>query len=103
MLMRYHWSLGIGHTYSHRTDFKVQTEPGLSHTDDIIIDIDEDDPTVGGQDLSAPVNAVEVDEEDPNPDDPELTMDERENEDLGPEPDEERDDFRGESDDEGEY
>lgn len=95
MVMRYHWSLGIGHTYSHGTNVKQSHHPSLEsvephHEGAGLNDTDEHSgPAVlGGE------------EEDPDPDDPELAMDERENEDLGPEQEEWMDDNFEESDDE---
>lgn len=105
MIMRYHWSLGIGHTYSHvslpqsttlddnngerATGGNENTREGESGRDDAQAGNTEEDP-------------VEPhDFDDPDSDDPELAMDERENEDLGPE-DWDRDDagLGAESDDE---
>lgn len=82
MMMRYHWSLGIGHTYSHgtesdsnNTDHPTEPESELLHYEEGMGEIIDEGPE--------PVMPSE--EEEPDPDDPELAMDERENEDLGPE------------------
>lgn len=81
--MRYHWSQGVGHTYSHGTNFEVQPESTLAHADQHETN-DDDDNQIQSQ--HPPVG--DGDKDDPDPDDPELAMEERENEDLGPEPDE---------------
>lgn len=99
MLMRYHWSLGVGHTYSHRSDSTQSEPPVLSYMDSIIDTKEGDhDPTV-----SEDPRALNEDEEDPDPDDPELVMDERENEDLGLEPEWDDDHFGGEPDNDDEF
>lgn len=91
MLMRYHWSLGIGHAYSH-VDNSVQPESTLAHKDHRTL-LDENDD--GSDEVIHPTTDYDLDENDPDPDDPELAMDERENEDLGPNPDGGDDDHIG--------
>lgn len=82
MIMRYHWSLGIGHTYAHGTPGTLQAEHELS------IGIDEEeggidvDPLLEIDSGTGPDNKADIAAE-PDPDDPELALEERENEDLG--------------------
>lgn len=91
-MMRYHWSLGIGHTYSHNN-------LNTLHSGDPSVDIlrlypaaensnkDISNEAENGMDVDASnadgANGVIGDEEDPDSDDPEFAMDDRENEDLG--------------------
>lgn len=85
--MRYHHSLGIGHTYSHDTtstsigDISNYTGP----ESDLLPGMGSDSNIDGTPINEEPEAALQLEEEDPDPDDPELTMDDRENEDLGPE------------------
>lgn len=96
--MRYHWSLGIGHTYSHGTN----VNQNRGHHTSLQESVEPHHEEAGSNDAdkhSGP--AILEEEEDPDPDDPELAMDERENEDLGPEQEEWIDDNHfEESDDE---
>lgn len=91
--MRYHWSLGIGHTYAHGI-VTTGTPPVVIEGDEIGVnesmDIDKDLPA-GNE----PIAEAEDDGRDSEPDseDPELTMEERENEDLGPAYQHDFDDF----------
>lgn len=101
MVMRYHYSLGIGHTYSHGT--ASNKEPTTidevnSHAnpesdllpDGVGCDSNINETTIN-EEPEVPILGIE--ENDPDPDDPELMMEDRENEDLGPELDSElRDD-----------
>lgn len=83
--MRYHWSLGIGHTYSHNNSSYARSEllelnQGVPHE----VDHNTTAHTVDNEPLAAVgANDSQADEEDPDPDNPELAMEDRENEDLG--------------------
>lgn len=99
MVMRYHYSLGIGHTYSHSTTSNKETsisaevnsyaDPESNFLPGVGSDSNIDETAINEE----PEVALQLEEKDPDPDDPELTMDDRENEDLGPELDSElRDD-----------
>lgn len=97
MLMRYWWGLGIGHAYCHASN------PGLSKDD--ITELGDDIEEVeyereveqgDGDDL-----VENVDNQAATDEDPELGMDERENEDMGAEQAlVENEEFEGEADDE---
>lgn len=89
MLMRYHWSLGIGHTYAHaqpsQTDIFWPSGPDLVGNDSTSGVTNGVDPTVGrdGQDQGPATQPPDCDKE-PDPDDPQLALEDRETEDLGP-------------------
>ena len=82
MLMRYHWGTGIGHTYSHAGGTPV---PEVTVSDGLEEDPEHEPPTEGPPGLDARWAETE---ETPQPQqlsdgDPELGLEERENEDLG--------------------
>lgn len=83
--MRYYWSLGIGHTYSHGTNPNDETDHTTKPGDSELLHSEEDTGEIVDEDPGLIMSYAE--EEEPDPDDPALAMDERENEDLGPEPD----------------
>lgn len=98
MMMRYHWSLGIGHTYSHTNNPDSQS---LTNTVMEMYSMgpnEEDDTMADTGDIATVTPNNQADEEEPDPDDPEFTMDDRENEDIGS--DGEYDDERFNSDQE---
>jgi hypothetical protein len=86
MLMRYWWGLGIGHTYSHTGSSEDHTN-AASTDGGLDLEFREDVECEGelgqrkgdhqAEDGDGQANPVTAD------DDPELDMDERENEDLG--------------------
>lgn len=77
--MRYHWSLGIGHTYATGiTDTSLQLEILAADEGDG----DADQAIDPGHDHVIEAG-LEDDNAEPDPDDPELVLEERENEDLG--------------------
>lgn len=96
MMMRYHWSLGIGHTYSHANGLYPGSHPAASAPDNNTASHEvENDMAVDANDTGDLRPAVDqADEEDPDSDDPELAMDDRENEDLGSDDGEQWDDER---------
>lgn len=87
MIMRYHWSLGIGHTYSHGSISLPQTTSYDDNTREGETggDANTGEGASGGDDPQIGNTKEDQDDDDPDSDDPELAMDERENEDLGPE------------------
>lgn len=80
--MRYHWSLGIGHTYATGiTDISLQSEVLVENANEG--DGDDADQALNPSHDGAIEMGLEDDNAEPDPDDPELVLDERENEDLG--------------------
>lgn len=101
--MRYHWSLGIGHTYSHTT--KVHSglvdisreDSEAANASNIDIAAEAEDGMVidtnGAENVEA-IGGIEAELEDDAEDNPEFAMDDRENEDLGSDDGQEWDDER---------
>ncbi|KAF9456112.1 hypothetical protein BDZ94DRAFT_1276509 [Collybia nuda] len=107
MIMRYHWSLGIGHTYSHYDETPPSlVPPAFRAYDPTGTGTAEEEISITSNPQVVPMVAASSDGlddflDDPDPDDPELGMDEQENEDLGPEEwDHAEIGHEGESDDE---
>lgn len=88
MVMRHHWSLGIGHTYSHESDdFFPDSQLPIAATLD-----SNNDGTAANNETGMEINNEDMEieeqldeEEEPNPEDPALGLEDRENEDLGAE------------------
>lgn len=90
MLMRYHWSMGVGHTYSHaqsfQTDITWAQDDGNVTPQLISSSIGSTTATRANQEIvdqSYPAIQAEDNDEEPDPNDPQLVLDEQENEDLG--------------------
>lgn len=101
MMMRYHWSLGIGHTYAYETAAAPPGLPvGIDEADEIDDGVNQTlDLTQGGDPRDEEPDDTE--EPDPDSDDPELIMEDRQDEDLGSDnPDDADENFGEDSDDE---
>lgn len=97
MVMRYHWGLGIGHTYSHSRDIPSQQYPAPLF--DKNLEAAEEVPCESGNSAPAAVDTSAGDENDnvpePNDQDPEDPGDQEDQEDQEDQDPEDREDQEG--------
>jgi hypothetical protein len=106
MLMRYHWGLGVGHSYASECQLKETKSAAQLGNDERATDNDLDDLLMQGSDAGCIVGGSlskdpELESESDHDsevggDNPELCMEERENEDLGESSDDDSDEHGSE-------